>query len=356
MPRSHGLDTSSLVSTVRRMLETLTRETAENPEIVAALERELEALMANPVYAAGMLQSDRDLWLAAASVRQGRSMIFQCFCCWGMPIERVMSLLMTLRPGFAIPKAWGKSYIDTFTDVCAYHWKAAPLSAHLAQFEMRDRIPSVSLKILLKAAYRKKQLEDLLLALRVHMPEMNARLEQALGWLLDELPASPNSLKTLSLELFSPHLLRASYLMAQANPETRQLLWGTPLTYESRVELGKMPLDWRKGPEAEQLGWCSLQDVYATMRSRCRHEGLERVSATLKDKSQFNAMLRVVLIQEHVTTEHALAELPVSLVGALISEKYLEATLVDQRYRELGPVPNPNLEKANIGTNIDTVV
>lgn len=356
MPHPLELDAQFSVSKVKQLLDSVTPSRRTDTEFLESVERKIEHYFNTQGFARALMKLDKTVWLAAASIKKGHGLIFHCFCSWGMPLERVLTMLMTLRPPMVVPMSWSKHYIDLFTDVCAYHWKAAPLAAHMMTMSDKGKIPAVPLKILFRSAHRKKQLDDILLAMRVHMPEMNTNVEQALGWFLDDTTDQSGRLNRLSIELFVPHIYKASFLQAQGNPELRQVLWATALTYESRIALSQMPVAWMECPLAEELGWHELVDVYNTLKAWSLKLGPAALAARLTERSSVNALIKGVLTQERVTASSAVDHLGEKLVQLLVLQNYLQPVLEEQRWRHLPAVPVENPASINIGLTVDTVV
>ena len=356
MPHKFELDAQFSASKIKHLLDSVTPSRVSDPEFLATIEHQIEGYFGKPGFNRALMNGDPSVWLAAASIKKGHVLIFHCFCSWGMPLERVITKLMTLRPPMVVPMTWSKHYIDLFSDICAYSWKPAPLAAHLMSLDHKDKIPAVSLKILLRSAFRKKQLDDILLAMRVHMPEMNTRVEQALGWLLEDMAAQNTRLNKLAIELFTPHIYQASFLQAQGNPELRQVLWGTPLTYDSRIALGQMPVAWAACPLAETLGWLELHDVYNTLIGLSLKLGHSALTARLAEHSDINALIRAALIQERVSATNAMEHLSTDTVQILVQLNYLQPVLETQKWRHLPALPMENTSELNIGTNVDSVV
>lgn len=356
MPHSLDLEAQFSVSKVKRLLDTVTPARRSDAVFIETVECEIERCFQAPGFTRALMKADPTIWFAAASIKKGHNLIFSCFCAWGMPLERAMTILMILRPSMVVPTTWSKHYIDLFTDICAYHWKAAPLAAQLMTMSNKNKIPAVPLKILFRSAHRKKQLEDILLAMRVHMPEMNVQVEQALQWFLDDIGGYGPYLDRLSMELFAPYIYRASYLHAQGNSEMRQVLWATSLTYESRVALGQMSVAWMECPLAEKLGWRHLADVCNTLNGLSLKLSPQALSAKLAEHSEMNALIKCALTQERINSSNAAEHMPDNLVRLLGRHNYLQTVLEELPWRHLSPVPTEDSEAFNIGLTVDTVI
>lgn len=356
MPHPNDLGLHFSVERVKTLLMSLTPIRLADSSFLESVERQLEEFFHLPAFWAALMEGEPNVWQAAASVRKGHHLIFHCFCSWGMPLEKAIALLMTMKPTMAVPRPWSKNYIDVFSDICAYGWKAAPLAALLVKLGEKEKVPAVSLKLLFRSAYRKKQLDDILLAMRLHMPEMNVRVELALGWLLDEFSEQRIRLNKLPMELFTPHTLRASYLEAHASRDIRQVLWGTPLTYKSRVTLGRMQVAWQRCPLAVSLRWESPSDVLSSLGRNYEMLGADGFKARMAEESDFNAIVRACFIQEQVDRDTAENLLSTDAVNALIELEYIAPLLPDQKWKHLSSVPESNPAQSNIGINVDTVV
>ncbi|WP_410950789.1 hypothetical protein [Pseudomonas sp. S1(2024)] len=327
MPAEPAANPGDIESRIRELLRGIDPRTVAQNEALPALEVELLRLTKLPAFKQSLLAGNRYSWFALSSLEVAHEMAFLCFCSWGMPLEKVMALLMAMKPASPAPSSWRVSYIKLFASIAAYRWQPASLVMALNQIESKAGISAVSLRIVLKQAYRAKVFVDLVMALRTYLPELNARLELALKGFLSDVDNRQLKIQTLPRELFAPHNLSAGRLGASSCAETRKSLWSTDLSFESRLALGRTDVVWHECSLARQLNWRGVSDLIEHMKQLYEKVGQDQVRQHLAAKSPEMALAKTAFYQSFTSLDQ-LSNLPVEMAVALFDMGFVRGASV----------------------------
>lgn len=303
-------------SRIRTLLGGIDPRSVVQHETLPALEIELLRPVKLPAFKQSLLTGNRYSWFVISSLEAAHGMAFLCFCSWGMPLEKIMALLMAMKPVSHTPSSWRLGYIKLFASMAAYRWRPASLVMALNQVEMKADISVVSLRIVLKQAFRAKVFVDLVMALRTHLPELNVSLELALEGFLRDADSRRLNIQSLPREVFAPHNLSAGRLGAAHCREVRNRLWNTDLSFESRLALGRTDVIWHECSLARQLDWRGVSDVVLYMKLLYEQVGLNEIREHLASKTPVLALAITAFHQNLTTIEH-LSALPVEMAAAL---------------------------------------
>jgi hypothetical protein len=294
----------AIESRIRTVLKKIDPRTLSQHKSLPELENELLRLTSLPAFQNALLSGNRLCWFVVSSLEAAHEKAFLCFCGMGMPLEKIIALLMSLKPACPAPSSWRHGYIKLFAAIASYRWKPASLAMALNQVENKSDISAVSLRIVLKHAYRSKTLLDLVMALRTYLPQLNNSLESAISGFLTEVENQRLDISALPRELFVPHHLYAGRLNAPYCTDTRQLLWDTSLSYDSRVELGRLGMPWAQCDLARKLGWGTLQDVISYIADLHKQVGQGLLFSTLMAKTPELALAKAAFHQNQTSVDH----------------------------------------------------
>jgi hypothetical protein len=241
-----------------------------------------------------------------------------------MPLEKIVALLMALKPVCAAPSSWRRGYIKVFATIATYRWKASALTMELNRIENKADISVVSLRIILKHAYRAKSFGDLVMSLRTYVPELNKSLEMALSGFLLEVEGQQLDISGLPRELFVPHERTAARSMAPSCQNTRKALWDSNLSFESRLALGRTAVAWQHCELARHLNWHSIQDVIAHMGKMYEQVSRDGLFSLLLAKRPELALAKTAFHHHKTSMEH-LSELPIELSSALFETGFVRS-------------------------------
>lgn len=349
-------DQVSSLDTLKNDILALLLQVKSRPEEQGSTLRELEAnllrLAKKPGFKTLLLSGDRLAWFVVSSLEQLREMAFLSFCGWGMPLEKVVAVLMSLKPPCPAPAVWRQCYIKLFGMTASYKWSTPSLVMALNQVEDKADISAVSLRIVLKHAHRSKNFTDLVTAIRVYLPALNTSLEGALASFLEDVETQQLDISTLPRELFAPHNLAAGRLGAPANGEIRRLLWDSELSFESRMELSWTDMAWQECALARSLQWNTLEQVIAYATELYRQVGQENVRASLARKDPILALAKAAFFQNFTSIEH-LSDVPAELAVALQETGFVRKSspfLVAERHPELQRLLRKSGQNLNLAT------
>ena len=327
MPAELAANPGDVESRIRTLLGGIDPRTVAQHETLPALEVELLRLAKLPAFKQSLLAGNRYSWFVISSLEAAHEMAFLCFCGWGMPLEKVMALLMAMKPASPTPSSWRLGYIKLFASMAAYRWQPASLVMALNQIETKADISAVSLRIVLKQAFRAKVFVDLVMALRTYLPELNMSLEAALQGFLSDVDSRQLKIHTLPRELFAPHNLSAGRLGAASCEEVRKSLWNTDLSFESRLALGRTDVAWHECDLARQLNWRAVSDVILHMRRLCEEVDQDAVRERLAARAPELALAKTAFYQSFTALEH-LSALPVEMAVALFDMGFVRGNPV----------------------------
>lgn len=313
MPVSNTASSNVIELGIRRALSRIQNHDLTKVDVAPDAEKALEAIFRMPQFKQALLNGNRYAWFAASSLTAGHGLVFHCFCTWGMSIEKVLATLMALRPVCAVPGSWRRGFIKLLSNVAVYTWSSVSLVMALSKIEVKEDISSVSLRVLLKNMRSAKTKSELIMALRVYMPEINQNLENAMRGFLVEAKNNDLDLRDIPRELFAPYVNEAGMLGAPACLTTRRILWDSDLSHDSRFALGLMEIEWADCSLARELGWRTVKDVMAHINTTFQDLGPLKMKGYLSLRNASNALIRVAFHQAVLTLD----QLPSSINGEL---------------------------------------
>lgn len=327
MPVSNTASSSVIELGIRRALGKIQNYDLTKVDTAPDVEKSLEALFRMPQFKQALLSGNRFAWFAASSLPAGHGLIFHCFCTWGMSVEKVLATVMALRPVCSVPKAWRRGYIKLLSNVAVYSWSPASLVMALSKIENKDDISSVGLRVLLKHMRLPKAQAELIMALRVYMPELNQNLENAMKSFLSEAKANELDLHHIPRELFAPYIKEAGDLRAVPCLQTRKILWDSDLSHDSRVSLGQTDIEWADCSLARELGWRTTKDVIAHINSAFQDLGPQKMKGYLSLRNASNALIRVAFHQAVLTLDQLPSSINGELAKLLLEGDYVKTQL-----------------------------